>query len=304
VTRVEILMATKDGAGFLPAQLASIAAQRGVAWRIVTGDDGSRDGTRGILAAFAGRTGRLRCFEGPGQGAAANFQGLLAGPPVAGLTALADQDDIWRDDRLARAAEMLGPWDHPEPRLYASRTMLVDARGRSLGPSPRLRRAPGFRNALVQNVLAGNTMVMNAAARDLLRRAAPAANGVPFHDWWVYALLTGAGARVIFDDRPGLFYRQHAHNVVGAHHGLRASLARLGAVANGRYGDWLRRNAMALSRAAPLLRPGARDDLARFTRVFAASPRARLVALAGSGARRQGRAGTLCVFGAAALGRL
>jgi len=304
VERVEILMATRDGAQFLPGQLDSIAAQTCVDWQIVAGDDGSRDATPEILDDFAARSGRLRWRPGPGAGSAANFLSLIARPGLRGYTALSDQDDIWERDRLARAVSSLGPWDAPTPRIYASRTILIDRGGTPMGLSTPLRTAPLFRNALVQNLLPGNTIVMNAAARDLLRLANPASAAVPFHDWWICLLLTGAGAEVVYDPHPGVRYRQHDANLVGAHRGARASARRVRVVARGIYGDWLRRNCAAIAAVPELLRPAAKLDLARFCEVFDASPLGRIRAIARSGAARQTRLGNLCVFGAAALGRL
>ena len=49
---VAILMGSFDGARFLAAQLASIAAQTHAAWHLHVSDDGSRDATRAILAAL------------------------------------------------------------------------------------------------------------------------------------------------------------------------------------------------------------------------------------------------------------
>jgi hypothetical protein len=50
---------------------------------------------------------------------------------------------------------------------------------------------PSFRNALVQSIAGGNTMVFNVALKRLIENAGPL--DVPSHDWWVYILVTGSG---------------------------------------------------------------------------------------------------------------
>ena len=59
----------------------------------------------------------------------------------------------------------------------------------------------------------------------LIRRVGPRA--VPFHDWWLNLLVTGAGGDILYDTQPGLLYRQHAGNALGLNHGLRPFLRRL-----------------------------------------------------------------------------
>ena len=78
------------------------------------------------------------------------------------------------------------------PALYGARTLLIDPEGAYLGRSPLFCRPPTFRNALVQNIAGGNTMVFNEAARRLLMAAGSAVQ-VPSHDWWLYLLTTAGG---------------------------------------------------------------------------------------------------------------
>ncbi len=308
-------MATRNGARHLPAQLASIAAQTHDDWSLVVSDDGSHDDSRALVRAFAARhPGRdIRLVQGPGQGAAANFLNLLerfAGGEQAPAVhvALADQDDVWMPHRLTRALKQLsGTGTGTAPAagaVYASRTILTDPDLRPRGPSPRMRRGPSFANALVQNILAGNTIVLDPAAAGLLARTAPAARaaGVPYHDWWIYQIASGAGARVILDDRPGLYYRQHEANTMGAHRGLPAVLARARMVLGGDYRGWIDANLRALDAVTPELAPPARALLAAFADWRrAGAGRASLRAL---GIHRQSPAGDMLLAVLSRLGRI
>lgn len=266
--KVHILLCTLNGAAFLPDQVQSFVTQTHADWALWVSDDGSRDDSRAVLDRFArAHPGRdIRVLAGPGQGAAANFLTLLAHPdlPAGATVAFADQDDVWLPHKLTQALTGLDRIvTHPgQPAVYASRTILTDARLQPRGLSPYHRRPPGFGNALVQNVLGGNSIVLNPAAVDLLQRTVPQAlqgagsgQGVPFHDWWVYLVLTGAGGAVLNDLRPGLMYRQHGANVLGTNGGLRGGLDRLGQISGGTYAGWIGRNIAALQAVAGGLGP-------------------------------------------------
>jgi hypothetical protein len=319
-SHVQILMCTWNGAPHLAAQFRSFLDQDHADWSLWVRDDGSTDATLSLLHSFraahpdrqitiAAGAAEARGNQTPDQalGSAGNFLTLLADPRrPAGTVAFADQDDVWLPHKLSRALAVLGP--DPGPAVYASRTIHTDAallpRGLStLHPGP-----PGFRNALVQNVLGGNTIVMNPAATALLRSTCPAAlagPGVPFHDWWVYLVATGAGARVTNDAEPGLFYRQHGRNVLGAHQGLRGGLARLGSVRAGEWSGWIDRNLAALSAVAAHLTPENRALLAAFADLRSTpGPLARCRSLSRLGIRRQTGAGNLMLAALALAGRL
>lgn len=212
---VAILLCTFDGARFLPAQLESIRGQTFRNWRIVASDDGSRDDTTAILAAFRDAVPGTQALDGPRRGFRRNFLSLICNPLAdADHVAFCDQDDVWNDDKLERALRALATVPAGVPALYCSRTTLIDDAGRVIGASPLFRRPPSFRNALTQNIAGGNTMVLNRAARDILRAAGDSVE-VPSHDWWTYIAVTAAEGHVIYDPVPTLAYRQHGANAIG-----------------------------------------------------------------------------------------
>lgn len=265
-----ILMGTWNGARHLQAQLESFLAQSHADWSLYISDDGSQDATRQIVEQFAARhpDHNVHLMDGPGQGSAANFLSLLAHAdlPEGAWVALSDQDDVWFPDRLEHALGVLEAQDKGHPRAYASRTMLTDEALVPRRVSRHRPRPPTFGNALVQNVLAGNTLVLDPVAVAVLRRTASAAlrAGVPHHDWWIYLLMTGVGAQVVNDDRPGLYYRQHDRNLLGANRGGRKALGRFGMIWGGQYGGWIDRNLSALQQVAPELTGESRAMLEAF----------------------------------------
>ena len=304
---VTILMATLNGAEHLPEQLGSIAAQRDVNWKLRVSDDGSRDDTLAVLRNTADRfeDGKVTVTPGPQKGSARNFLDLIKTcDPAPGLVALADQDDVWKPDKLSRACRLLGTSDDLRPAVYASRTWEFGS-ARPRRRSRRHKRGPDFANALVQNILPGNTIVMNASAARLLQTASTEGCDIPFHDWWIYALVSGVGGRIIHDDWPSLYYRQHNGNLIGAPSGFRARIRRLdGVLRTGDYRQWVRQNLHMLHRNRLLLTEENRDVMDAFSRSLDAPFVDRAPMFLRSGVFRQSRLDGLCVFGATVLGRV
>ncbi|MBI0434614.1 glycosyltransferase [Roseomonas sp. KE0001] len=292
MTDVAVLLATYNGAAHLEAQLASIAAQQPVDWRLLWRDDASRDATPELLRSFAEGegAGRVTRITGPQgrAGAAGSFMALLAAAPEAGAYAFCDQDDVWLPGKLARALRRLEEVPPGQPALYCARQRLVDAALRPIGLSPVPPKPPAFRNALVQNIVTGCTAVLNPAARRLML-AAPAVPPGSLHDWWSYLMVTGAGGTVIFDPEPALLYRQHGGNAVGspASAGRRAVAAlQRGARA---FLTLFQAHLAALDRARPLLTPDSRVLLDLLRPLPELSPLARCRRLRRAGLYRQGR---------------
>ncbi len=295
---VTIVMATLNGAAHLPAQLASIARQAHP-WRLFVSDDGSSDATLEILVDFA-RHHSVTVVQGPGRGtAAANFMSALCHPALpAGPVALADQDDVWFAGRLSRAMRHLA--GASGPALYGSESVLTDDR---LVPLRRSRSGPlrpGFGNALCQNLFGGHTIVMNAPALDLIRRAGPPL-GIAYHDWWIYQLIAGAEGKLLLDPRPTARYRQHQGNSLGGLSGRSGSLRRLAMVLSGRWRADMRAQARALNAVRPLLLPAAQARLDGYLAAASFGP-ARAVGVQRAGVVRSSRAGTAAMLAACMLG--
>ena len=130
---------------------------------------------------------------------------------------------MWLPDKLSRAVEHLSRQAASEPALYCGRLMLVDEALTPLTLTPVPHRGPSFENALVENIAAGCTIVLNGAARNLLIRKMP--DWLVAHDWWAYLVVSAFGT-VVYDPQPTVLYRQHRANAVGASRSRAGSLAR------------------------------------------------------------------------------
>jgi len=309
--RGSIVLAVHNGAPYLPQQLESFAAQTLTTWDLIVGDDGSTDDSPALLEAFAEAQRPLghavTLLEGPQRGGSAHFLTLLSQVPgSAAWAAFSDQDDVWVPEKLSRALAMLETVPSTEPALYCSRTWVTGPALEAPHISRAWPRPFGFLNALVQNIASGNTIVLNRAGIELAQRAVPGALAVadlPAHDWWLYQILTGAEGHILHDDRPGLYYRQHQQNQIGANYGLGPALRRARAIWAGGYAAWNAANIAALQGAGTLT-PENTARLEAFASVRTLPFPKRLAAMKRLGVYRQTPLTQAALWLAAALGRL
>jgi len=210
--RVFVLMSTYNGQSFVVEQIQSILQQLPPDGRLFIRDDGSYDGTVGLINAIV--DDRIQVEFGPNLGFGKSFLTLLATVPEnAEMVMFSDQDDVWLPNKINRA------WTHLQtvtsgPALYCSAQLLVDEHLQHLEVStPPMRKPPSFEGALVENIVTGCTAALNSAGTRLMQRG-----GVPdkvhFHDWWLYLVLSAFGT-VLVDSAPTLLYRQHGKNLIG-----------------------------------------------------------------------------------------
>jgi glycosyltransferase involved in cell wall biosynthesis len=248
---VAILLATYNGEAFLRAQLESISRQSFLDWGLYCSDDGSLDQTKFLIDEFSVIHPKkiVQLFNGPCSGFAKNFLSLVCNKSInAQYFAYADQDDVWMGDKLLKATQWLSRISSETPALYCSRTEYVDEQLMHIGFSSAYQRPPIFKNALVQNIASGNTMVFNQAARALIQAAGPEVD-IPLHDWWTYILLSGAGGKVFFDPNPSVLYRQHEANLWGMNAGWAARFARIKKLFQGRFKSWNERHLQEIDKS-------------------------------------------------------
>jgi glycosyltransferase involved in cell wall biosynthesis len=303
---VAILMCTAHGERFIEPQLQSIADQSHSHWYLHVSDDGSRDATLDKLHAFGDRRHRQQVAirSGPKKGVVANFLSLVCDPAIkADYYAFSDQDDIWERDKLARAVIWLQAQRGTAPALYCSSTRLISEDGKFLGLSPLFKKPPSFRNALVQSLAGGNTMVFNEPARALLCAAGKDVT-VAYHDWWLYQLVTGVGGRIRYDQYPSVRYRQHGANHTGETLGWSARARRARMVLLGRHRDWADMTVRALSPHIDLLTAENRAVFKHFVDARDGHLLARFNGFRQAGVYRQTALGNLGLAVAATLKKL
>lgn len=304
--KVAILLCTHQGQRFLAQQLASFEYQTHTEWELWASDDRSEDGTVEILQAFKKKfpNTKVTIVEGPTDGFVSNFLSLACNRNIdSDYFAFADQDDIWKPDKLKRTLQWMQSIPASESALYCSRTELIDCSGRHIGYSPLFKKSPSFRNALTQNIGGGNTMVFNSAARSLLMIAGEQVN-VASHDWWTYQVVSGAGGHVYYDQHPSLLYRQHDQNIIGMNTSWVARLKRIRMLLKGRFQVWNEQNISALLKLKNILTTENQITLESFIQCRKSHPLKKIYLLRKCRIYRQTLLGNLGLIAAALLNKL
>ena len=224
-----VALATYNGERHLSVQLASLAAQTLLPAELVVADDGSTDGTLGIVRAFAETAPfSVRVLDAVGRTGPTEAFARAVDACAATVVAFCDQDDWWHPGKLAALA---APFADPGVTCAVCDARLVDERlaplGRTLWEQVGFKPAGAVRLARPERVLMGPTVAfgLTMAVRNgpvLATHALP----VPpqwGHDGWT-ALVAAALGRVALVNRPLVDYRQHAGQVSSA--GAVGALAR------------------------------------------------------------------------------
>jgi glycosyltransferase involved in cell wall biosynthesis len=222
---VDILLATFNGAKYLPELLQSLEDQTFTDWQLIIRDDGSTDDTRAIIESWTTILGdkvKVLLKDDEDHGACSNFAVLMAASK-APYFMLCDQDDVWLPNKIhelhkaARQAEELVGIDTPV--LVHSDLIVVDNDLREIHSSFwRYQRllSESTRNRgellILQNYVTGCSTLGNSALR---QAALPIPKQAVMHDWWL-ALVAANLGKLIDHPAPTVRYRQHGGNVLGA----------------------------------------------------------------------------------------
>lgn len=210
--KVKVLLSAYNGEKMIAQQIDSILNQTYKNIEIYVRDDGSSDNTLKVLQPYVDKN-QIHLEKGTNVGFVQNFFWLVEHCGDADYFAFADQDDVWFEDKIRMAVEMLEEQKHTGPVLYFSNYDYYDGDlnfvSHREGVNPKI----SFRNSLVDCVPLGFNSVFNRAARELTLEHMPKAS--TGHDWWMYMLCTGLG-EVIYDPRPTVKYRRHSNNVSDA----------------------------------------------------------------------------------------
>jgi rhamnosyltransferase len=235
--RVLVLLATHNGAEWLPRQLETISTQQDVDVRIVASDDASTDGTMNVLRAFTATPMLiLPAVEARLGSANANFLRLIRDAVASDVdyVALCDQDDEWYVDKLIRAISEIR---RAGAQAYSANVTAVWPDGRSTV----LRKANPQRryDHVFESPGPGCTFVFTADAfgqlTDFVRGNESALRTARVHDWLIYAFARESNWHWHIDPRSVMNYRQHGRNEFGANAGWFAATKRIKLVLSGSY---------------------------------------------------------------------
>lgn len=243
-----ILLAAYNGTHWLEEQLESILLQNPTNSNvnIFVSVDLSTDNTYDWFRCLAESDERIQLLDYGHEfgGASRNFFRLIKEVSLTDYDyiSFSDQDDIFRSDKLMNATRKLDEgYD-----AYSSNVTAFWPDGREkLIDKAQPQREWDF---AFEAAGPGCTYVLTSdfaqQFKDFLIVHWDEANNIKLHDWLIYAYARSNGHSWFIDEKPGLLYRQHENNFLGANTGLTSALGRVYQVRAG----WYRQECQKIAR--------------------------------------------------------
>jgi glycosyltransferase involved in cell wall biosynthesis len=206
---VSVVLGTYNGEVYLETQLRSVLAQTWGQLEIIAIDDGSSDGTVGILRAYAARDSRIKIVVNEHNlGFIRNFEKgarLSTGKWIA----FCDQDDYWLPEKVEKMVRAIGD----QPMIYCDSELCgpdLQPQGKRISDLVHYQSFDDCRQLCVFSRMYGHATLIT---RELFEKSSPFVEEMP-HDGWLafHATLFGS---VNYFPEVLVHYRQHDSNVFG-----------------------------------------------------------------------------------------
>jgi len=229
-----VLLAAYNGEQFISQQLQTVLNQTNKPYKILINIDQSDDKTESIVQGFAKKNPEIQILNLNKRfgSAAANFINLIIYADLTDINyiALADQDDIWKEDKLEKAIQKLEQgfdgyssnvqafWEDGQKKIIKKNQpqQKFDHLFESAGP--------GCTFILTKELALKLQQFLKNGRFNQLDN---------YHDWLIYAFARTHGFKWYIDSYPGVDYRQHSLNVFGANVGIKAFISRTNRVLAG-----------------------------------------------------------------------
>lgn len=212
---ISVCMATYNGERFIREQIDSILPQLSTEDELIISDDGSTDGTLGILAGYAAADARVKVLhhekeisQSPYRNfryATKNFENALR-HASGDYIFLSDQDDVWLPEKVTVCMRLLEIYDcivHNYRVIGVDGNLIEEAHFRTKPVHNQL-----FMN-VVDNHFRGCCLALKA---EILRYALPIPLNVIGHDYWIGCLAAHYGT-VHYEMRPLIASRRYSDSV-------------------------------------------------------------------------------------------
>lgn len=199
---VSVCMAVKNGSQFILDQVQSILPQLTGEDELVISDDHSTDDTVQLIESIGDK--RIKLLKNPKLGLIENFENALNACRGTFIF-LADQDDVWKPDKIERMKKFLTVHD-----LVVCDCEIVDEHLQSSQDSFfQLNRSRSglFRN-LIRNSYMGCCMAFH---RKVLSKALPFPSGLRVHDGWIGLIGEMYFTKIFIPDKL-VYHRKHTGN--------------------------------------------------------------------------------------------
>lgn len=243
--KVAIIMSCFNGEKYLRPQLESIRNQSFTDWSLYIRDDGSTDNTKSIINEYVDLDKRIKVLnDGQGNVGVKKSFFILLQNVNADFYMFSDQDDIWKNDKVAVTLNGIKDHDCLKPVLVHTNLTTIDENKVTIN---RLfyknSKSMDKTNVLLSsNSVTGCTMMINRKLRDLVK--SDDVKKMVMHDWWL-ALCASTTGGVYYINDSTMFYRQHNNNQVGTDTTFMQKITRLFS-----YEEEISRQKMAIEQAS------------------------------------------------------
>jgi len=192
-------MATYNGEKYLRPQIDSILKQLSEKDELIISDDGSTDGTIGIIESYQDR--RIRLFHSTHKNLIFNFENALE-QASGDIIFLSDQDDIWFNEKVRRYKENIDK----NLLVFSNAAMFQDNNINDYELFfKNQNKKTGLWNNLIKVKFLGATL---AFKKEVLTKALPFPKNIPMHDIWMGLVAESMGSTHYMDE-PLIYYRRH-----------------------------------------------------------------------------------------------
>lgn len=212
MSRIDILMATYNGANFIVAQIYSILAQTFTDWNLIIHDDDSNDDTIDKIRMFCKIDKRIKLItDGKSfKNAGTHFLHLLQ-YSKAPFICFCDQDDIWLENKLEVLYAAISSMEQTKELVVFSNAYLYNSNciwGELLSARPTQLKELLFINGGIH----GSACIFNEKMRE--RLLSVHFDNIQMHDHFLTLIGCSIGETTYINDKLFL-YRQHSRNLTG-----------------------------------------------------------------------------------------
>lgn len=213
---VIVVISTYNGAKNIERQLDSIFEQNGVDVRVVVRDDCSKDNTVEIIQKYVKNhpQNRIEIIKGKNVGFAKSFWLGLSMCGDAEYYAFADQDDVWKPNKLICCINAMQK-EEQVPQLTYCKMQRSDIKLNCLNEQIKVLKPEQLTKklTLIKTYNYGAATVINKRAKELVCRTWPKVDDLP-HDMWVGTLCYWFG-KVYYVDEELYYWIRYDTSVTG-----------------------------------------------------------------------------------------
>ena len=219
---VLVMLASFNGASFISEQILSILNQKNVLVDVLVSDDSSVDGTIEQILLLNDK--RIKIVSGKFGTPNNNFYNLInISPDTYDYYAFSDQDDVWDDDKLDSAIQLMDNGLNVRKMTYGI-TRICDSDLKYKGKNTKVHSTTTFSQSIISSRVQGSTIVMNRELLVFLK--GKTSKTEMMYDAWIHKTCLATGGLVFFDSTPRSNYRIHSSNAFTKNNNKRFKLLR------------------------------------------------------------------------------